>query len=303
MMKFRLLALLFLGFGSLYAQYTDYFENYTPGEPVFVNWWGSWSGTTDDAIQAIESNAFNGQVSGFVPSNAGISGILSLDNKTAGLWQLQMHFYIPSGESASWNLQGVVPVSGGASIVGDFVFNQDGTEPGVARITNTSEGEVSFDFPYDQWFFMTLNFNFDQGPENACWGVFIDGLPILDNGTPLTDDLGNYPLGLGGVNFRSTSLGEGYLLDRFLFCDTSCLLSINDREQPAIEYTYEADGIRIASTEPVLNARIFDLQGRLTASIVPDSRSFSIPRLGKQQGIYVIELETSSGIQRFKVLL
>ena len=94
MMRILLFCLLLLQSPLLLGQYTDYFESYTPGEPIFVNWWGSWDGTEATAIRAIESNAFNGLVSGHVPANEGISGVLSLGNKTDGLWQLQMYFCV-----------------------------------------------------------------------------------------------------------------------------------------------------------------------------------------------------------------
>lgn len=301
--------ILFTGFitmpvgSSILAQYTDYFESYTPGEPIFVNWWGSWDGTEATAILAIESTAFNGKVSGHVPANEDISGVLSLGNKTDGLWQLEMFFYIPTGSSASWNLQGEVPVSSGASIVGDFLFNHQGAEPGIGQITNTSQGNVSFQFPHDQWFRITLNFNFLDGTQAARWGVFVDGEPILDNGTPFTDLQGNYPQSLGGVNFVSTGIGESYLMDRFLFCDTSCLLGNTYPDQAInVQHSKKATGWRIETSQTMQVVRLYDLQGRLVSWLEVDNSDVIYSAAGLGKGLYVMELQFDHQTKRIKVV-
>jgi|GEM_PF-6182759 len=286
------------------GQYTDYFESYTPGEPIFVNWWGSWSGTETDALLAIESTAFNGAVSGYAPSNQGVNSVLSLGNKTEDIWQLEMFFFIPEGSSASWNLQEQAPVAGGQSIVGDFLFNDQGNTPGQAKITDTTIGEVSFSFPHDQWFRMTLNFNFFDGAQSPIWGVFIDGEIILDNGTPFSDLDGNYPVSLGGVNFKSTTIGDGYLLDRFLFCDTSCLLGTNSSDPSRlVEFYKTANGLHFRTAPPTTKVLVYDLHGRLMHQASPRAGSFSIPYSTLQRGIYIVELQIDGQRQRVKVLL
>ena len=73
---------------SMNAQYTDDMESYTPGEPIFVNWWTDWGcgGGPGCAMMSSDAQAYTGNQSGFIPGDGTTDAVLDLENKIFGEW-------------------------------------------------------------------------------------------------------------------------------------------------------------------------------------------------------------------------
>jgi hypothetical protein len=127
----------------------DDFESYTLGQPINEAHWTNWDcgGSFGCAIIASTEQDLSGTNSGLIPDDGTTSSILNLGNKTSDFWGISIYLFIPTGKEAYMNLQGIVPVESGESIVGNILFNLNNASPGEGFIESTALGTVAFEFP------------------------------------------------------------------------------------------------------------------------------------------------------------
>jgi hypothetical protein len=209
--------------------------------------------------------------------------------------------YVPSGAEAYWNLQGEIPVGAGEWIVGNFFFNHDLASPGVGSIDDTAIGEVTFNFPHDEWFRIAMNFEISPGINLATWGMSVDNIIAVPEDTPFTNEAGSYPTSLGGVNYFSITVNNEYYIDSFNYMDDFFVLEpiagVNDNSSFEFSvYPNPSNGlINIQSEIAIDEIKIYSLQGIL----IENSSEIDISHLSS--GIYFIEVlyEKGKSVQKF----
>ncbi|MCB0456190.1 MAG: T9SS type A sorting domain-containing protein [Flavobacteriaceae bacterium] len=179
--------------------------------------WDGWN--TNICPLRSQAQAHSPSHSILIPNDGLTDVLLDLGNKIIGEWGLEFWMFIPSGQEAYFNLQGVVPVGSGEWIVGNIFFNQDTVNPGVGLIDDCVGAPVTFNFPHNQWFKIVMNFDISTGIGAATWQFNVNGVDVLPVGTPFTNNSGTYPTSLGGIDFFSISTNNEYYLDDFLYTD------------------------------------------------------------------------------------
>ena len=201
------------------AQFTDDIESYALGSPVDGDWWLEWVtgigyGTASDAY------AVSGSQSMLVGGD-GVDPVLDLGNKIFGTWYLTHQMYIPSDKEGYMNIQGQTPIGSGEWVIGNWFFNYQLATPGEGSIDNTALGNVTFNFPHDQWFEVQVNVDISNGISLATIEIKVDGVDVLPAGTAFTDSAGTVPTSLGGINIYSISANNEAYFDDYVFSDSN----------------------------------------------------------------------------------
>ena len=222
---FYLAAILSFLVTNTHAQFTDDFETCVNGYNELPHW-GNWGCGGGEGCGIACSNDFSlsGNQSGYIPGDGTTDAILDLGNKIFGEWGLEFWMYIPTGQEAYWNLQGIVPIGAGEWIVGNIFFNQDLATPGEGHIDDSALGDLYFNFPHDQWFRVVMNFDFELGISVATWQFNVDGIDVIPSGTAFTNLAGTIPTGLGGMDFFSISSNNQLYLDDFVYVNEFILI-------------------------------------------------------------------------------
>lgn len=197
----------------------DDIESYALGSPVNGDWWLEWVtgigyGTASDAY------AVSGTQSMLVGGD-GVDPVLDLGNKIFGTWYLTHQMYVPSGKEAYMNIQGQTPIGSGEWVIGNWFFNYQLATPGEGSIDNSALGNVTFNFPHDEWFEVQVNVDISNGISLATIEIKVDGVDVLPAGTAFTDSAGTVPTSLGGVNIYSISTENEVYFDDYVFSDTN----------------------------------------------------------------------------------
>jgi len=237
--------------------------------------------------------AHSGSQSGLIPGDGVTVNVLDLGNKIFGEWGLEFWVYIPSDKDASFSLQGVVPITTGQSVVGDFLFNPDLESPGVGKITDTAMGEVSFNFPLDEWFRVVIEWDISLGIGFSFWELYIDDVPVIPAGTPYTNENGDSPTGLGGIEFFSTSVNTTFYLDDFNY---QYPIIVGTEDNVFVNFILfpnpAKERIHISSQETIKSSRVYDILGNI---IKETSGLNSIDISNLSSGVYFIEVSTDTG--------
>jgi hypothetical protein len=221
MKKNYFLAVLFaFGMVTANAQFAlDDMESYGGGNaPIFGAQWGSWGGSTADAILSSGTQAQSGALSGYVDGGGAIDGLLLFGNKIFGSWGVKYSMYIPSGKVGYWNLQGT-EAPGLEFVVGNIYMGNSGIggdDEMTGRIDMSTADETDdfvFQFPKDQWFDIIMNFDFNAGAAASTWTLWVNNVNVVPVGTAYADGAGTPPSGLGAIDFFSISADNEYWLD------------------------------------------------------------------------------------------
>jgi hypothetical protein len=209
---------------------------------------------------------------------------------------------VPSNKEAYFNLQGSVPVSSGESMVGNIFFNEALNSPSQGSLdwgTSDPSDDVLFSFPHDQWFRITMLFDINAGMAFATWVMWIDDLPVVPYGTPLSDGNGTIPSSLGGVNYFSISMDNDYFLDDFQFSNGPLdVTEENETPRFSMYPNPTQDELNIVFEGEIEEVRLYDLNARLLVQGVSE-KVVDVSRLSA--GLYFIELLTTNGksVQKF----
>ncbi|NND61633.1 MAG: T9SS type A sorting domain-containing protein [Flavobacteriaceae bacterium] len=271
---------------------------YSSGIPETSFWWVC-DETNTCSIEITQDQAYDGSSSGYISDIENTNQLLHLSNRFKGQRGLEFYMYVPSGKEAVFELQGNANGAVVESIVGDIVFNENNTDPGVGYITDTNLGNVNFNFPHDQWFKVNMDFNMDPWIGDSTWGMYVDNTEVIPVGTPFTNSNSDYPNSLGALNFKAQNTTSGYYLDAFQFVEGS-ILSISSERLVAIElFPNPTSGIvSILSTHEIQSIHISDISGKTRELKVSNELDLS----EYTTGIYFVTLETSEGIQTKKII-
>jgi len=157
-------------------------------------------------------------------------------------------------------------------------------------------------FLHDQWFEVIVNVDIFSGINTSRWQLLINGVEVIPEGTPFTNEAGDYPTSLGGVQFRSISVDNLFYLDDIDYIEAFHTSVLGISEFEGIEFVLYPNPTResffIQSAEAILNLKIYSLQGRLIRELAATSH-VNVSDL--TDGMYFIEVTTPSGtgLQKF----
>ncbi len=307
-MKKNTLLLLLLLPSVLLAQIipvTDDMEDYEVGQPIFENWWTTWSGTEADAILCSDFSDF-GDKSAFVDGNGTINSVLNLgsipfpDNIYWPGFYSQIRMYIPSGKEAYFNLQQEVPIVEDKSIFGDIYFNKDNLNPGVGYIEDTALGMVEFSFPHDEWFNIFIDINQVDPFGPWTWIFHADNQTVFSQ-IPFTNSNGELPAFLGGINFASKSAYTEFYIDYIHF--DAIVLGVDEHENKHFTMAPNptSSQLLLPSTNAAIETvRLFSGVGTLIFEEVGNISLLDLS--GLASGLYFVEISSDRGREVHKVV-
>ena len=264
--------------------------------------WTTFQG--DDICPELANFGHTGDQSGVIEDDGVTNNIFNLGNEIFGEWYLEFWMYVPEGKEGFFDIQGVLPVNNGESIVGNFFFNQDAINPGIGVIDDTVLGDVNFNFPHDEWFKINLNFDFippTGGPPS--WSFLVNGVEVIPEGTDFTNEAGQYPTSLGGLHFASYSSNTTFYFDDFCYGSEAgnCFIAgVNDFT--AIDFTIYPNPVnevfQIESEVAISNVSIYTQLGQ---KVMHQRLQTNVDVSQLANGLYFVEVETDTGkgIQKF----
>lgn len=219
-------------------------------------WWTTWSGGglggNEDGIVSSEqansgNNSFKIQA---VAAGGPMDILLRLGNRTTGRYEVKWMQYVPAGRQAYYNIQNVVPISGGAWNLDGF-FAADGT--GNIQI-GAGASLASFTYPQGEWFEIRHIVDLD----NNLLTLWIDGQYVHKMA---------YPNNLGGINFFGINANYLYYVDDVEYVQLPALVFNEDFCASAVDLTvffsgatgvaqttgiYDNTNITVSPTDPAV---------------------------------------------------
>ncbi len=265
----------------------SFFDDMEYDTPLASNEWWSYGPIAID-----DTYVHSDDKSGYMHPNGSATSILNLGNKIFGVWHLGYFIYIPSGKEASFAIHEGGPLASDGLLMGNFIFNEDGSNSGIGRITDTSMGDVSFTFPHDEWFFVNIGFDISAGISLSTWVASIDNTEVVPAGTPFTNSDGDIPSSLGGVIFTSPSPEGEYWIDDMAFSD----LIIGTEDFTKFSFSMSpnpaSNHLSISSHQTIESIQVFSLDGKL--ALESDSQE-SIDITALHTGIYFVAVTAAEG--------
>jgi hypothetical protein len=319
MKKNYLLAVLFaFGMVTANAQFAlDDMESYGGGNtPIFGAQWGSWGGSTADAILSSGNQAQSGALSGYVDGSTVIDGLLLFGDKIFGSWGVKYSMYIPSGKVGYWNLQGT-EAPGLEFVVGNIYMGNSGIggdDEMTGRIDMSTADETDdfvFQFPKDQWFDITMNFDFNAGAGASTWTMWVfDGsthVEVVPVGTPYADGVGTPPSSLGAIDFYSISASNEYYLDDVEYINDfydNPNLGVNDLD--AVGFTAFPNPVKnvlnLQANEEISSAVVYNVLGQEVYNANLNSLNATIDMASFASGAYFVKVNVGGTEGVVKVL-
>ncbi len=244
-------------------------------------WWDYGPIAIDD------SNSQQGDKSGYMSADGSTTSVLNFGNQISGPWNLEFFMYVPSGKKASFSLQEAVPLGADGSIVGDIVFNDDPGNPGTGKITDSALGEVTFDFPQDEWFSIFAYFDLSGDMSTSVWVLEIGFNEAIPFGTPITNSNGDVPASLGGLQFTVPDEDGEFWIDNIgFYCP---LLNMEDFSQVSFVMSPNPvqDLLSIEAEANFESVKIYGLDGKLALES-GNERTIDVSTL--RSGIYFVEI-------------
>ena len=273
--------------------FTDDMESYIEGEPINGAHWtdAGCGGGEGCSIMSTSAFAHEGSLSGLVPEDETTRAVLILDNIIFGEWFFNFWAYVPSNKEASFIIHQEVPINNETPF-SRFSFNKDLNSPGVGKIENTYLGDVTFNFPHDQWFRIVINWDIATGLSLATWQVLIADDIVFD-GAPYLDEMSDPATALGGIEFNSTSANNKMYVDDFIF-QNSPILNLNDYNYSDFKiYPNPSNNfIHVQLNEEIKSLTIYNVLGK---SILTASKTNKIDISSLSKGLYFVNIETENG--------
>ncbi len=314
--NYFLVALLALAFTSVNAQFTDDMESYTPGQPIYQDWWTDWGCGGTCAILSSADQAYDGSQSGYVSDDNAMDAVLDLGNKIFGEWGLDFWMYVVPGKEAYMNFQGTVPIGSGTFPVGNIFFNEASGDPGNGYI-DFSTGDTSvhrtFSYPEGEWFRVTTNFDFTSGAGSSTFHMYINGgTPFVEMGHPFASWDGTAwdysdTQSLGGVDFYSISTNNQYYVDAFTYQDSFVdpnASSVSDFAAKGFSAYPNpvSDKLNIQAKERINSVVIYNVLGQQVYNAQVDALSSTIDMSRMASGAYFVNVNINGTEGTVKVI-
>lgn len=313
MMKNNIITILFiLAITSVRAQFQDNMESYTDGEPIEVGHWYDLGcgGGEGCSLMSTSEVVHTGDLAGKVPTDGTTDAILDLGSKIFGHWRLEFWMYVPTGKEAFWELKGCVPICAvDWGIL--FYFNQNNESPGEGYIIDSAIGQVNFNFPQDTWFRVYMDWDIYSGISLATWELIINSETIIPEGTAFTNELGEIPETLGGINFYSISAVSNLLyLDNFIFCEDDAppgactLLGIDNFEYKIFEAYPNpvTNELYLEAKQEINSVVIYDILGQKIYSSQMEDFNYRIDMSSYSSGTYFVTVSVGNTQETIKVI-
>jgi hypothetical protein len=189
-----------------------------------ATWWTTWSGTegtTEDGIVSTEQAA-SAPNSLKIVSTAATGGpqdvMLDLGNKSTGNYKLKWNFYVPTGKSAYYNIQNVIPIGAGAWNLNALFTG------GNVVISNATTDLFEFAYTPGTWFNIEHKIDLD----NDILKIFINGSFV--GSMP-------FPNNLGGIDFFGTNNIAQFYVDDIEYVSLAPVVYNVDICESAVDLT------------------------------------------------------------------
>ncbi len=193
------------------AIFCDNFDGYISGSTTTgqADWWSTWDGTGGPGVVTSEqSNSPNNSmlIDGAIAPAQDV--ILLTNNVSSGNYDLYWNMYIPSGNSAYYNVQH--DVTANAHVFGgEYYFNA-----GVGQVRfATTDIPVEFTFPHDQWFKVSHKIDID----NDINSIYINDTFVGSYQFSKTGTAGTNNSVLAGIDFYAIDATYKYYVDDITF--------------------------------------------------------------------------------------
>jgi hypothetical protein len=305
-----LLVIFFGGFNVLNAQFAlDDMESYGGGNaPILQDYWSSWDGTPATALKSASAQAQSGSLSGYVDGGEATDALLLLGDKIFGSWALYYSMYIPSGKVGYWNLQGT-EAPGLEYVVGNIYMGNSGIggdDEMTGRIDMSTADETDdfvFPFPKDQWFTITMNFDFNADAAVSTWVLWIDDVNVVPNGTPYADGLGTPPSGIGAIDFFSISADNEYYIDDVEYIN-DIIFGVNDLD--AVGFTAYPNPVKhvlnLRVNEEISSAVVYNILGQEVFNANINALAATVDMASFASGAYFVKVNVGGIEGVIKVL-
>ena len=191
--------------------FEDFIVGSVSGQSALFEPWpgGSTANVVDDL-------ALSGTKSLYIADGGGLDQVLLFpENLNEGSYELRFSLYVPQGQAAYFNIQGDRDAIGSV-----FKIEVDMATGGVASVNAGGIGAATFDYPYDQWFEIGIDFNL-TAEENT---LLVDGTDVLTWDGTL--DSGGDPedVQIGGINFFPIDGDYEYYVDDIFLTQVETVL-------------------------------------------------------------------------------
>ncbi|MDC8004770.1 T9SS type A sorting domain-containing protein [Aureisphaera galaxeae] len=269
-----------------------YFDDMEYDEPLSDNAWWEYG-----PIAINGTNTYSGSNAGYMSDGTSATSVLNFGNKIFGFWYNIFYLYVPSGKEAAFSIQGEMPLVDGGSVVGDIIFNEDGTNPGVGKVTDSALGEVTFTFPQDQWFRVRMWWDITAGIDVSVWYMDVDGVTVIPAGTDFTNSNGDYPTAVGGLVYKARSADSEFWVDDIIFSDL--VIGVEDFSNLSFSLSPNPalDEVRIQTENTFKTVHIYNLEGKL---VLQTGQEEIINVASLPAGVYFVEIhnEKEKSIQK-----
>ena len=243
-MKKLLLLLTFAAFAiSISAQvtiYEDDFESYTVGQGIAAQspWWIIWPNMPDAPVVTEQANSGTKSLK-FIGTN----DVILILNKSAGKYQVDFWYYVPSGFAGYFNFQRLP--TPGVEWVCEVYFANNGT----GFVHAGGQNAATFSYPQNQWFYVKNIIDLDGDQAE----LHINNNLIHTYQWSLTSQGATSPHGsvLGGLNlFSGAPTGQ----TPSFYCDDVSFIELESGTLPEISVNPDEFDIEINSGQLITEA-------------------------------------------------
>ena len=236
--------------------------------------WAPWPGFGYPSLVSDE-RAFSNARSVKVSDDTMEDNLLLLGDQETGVWDVSWMMYVPSGNSAYFNVQDT-EATGTWNL--DVFMNEADGNPGGGTI---DQDPTTFTFPHDAWFEVSMSFDL----QNDMMDFSVDGTSVLSGFA--------YPGNLGAINYYANGATNTYFVDDVIY-DGDPLISVGEIATDifAMYPNPTNDVLFISSDKQIENIVLRDLLGKEILSqntIVDQITELNIGQL--PAGVYMVSVQ------------
>jgi hypothetical protein len=266
----------------------DNFDDYAVGSSIHdaAAWFGPWPPASTPSLVSDEQ-AFSNSNSLKVSDDNSEDNLLLFGNQTTGVWTVSWMMYIPTGNSAYFNVQNA-ETPGTWNL--DAFFNAVNGSPGSGTIQQDAAAAITF--PHDAWFPLTMTFNLNTN----LLTMDVDGAAVL---TAFA-----YAGNLGSINYYSNGAANTYYVDDLVF-DGNPDVGLSEYTTGLFQISPNpTDGnFTVKGMENINSVVVRDILGATVAKIqTPMSQQVNIDLSGMESGMYFVEIQVGDVINVQRVI-